>query len=163
MPIKLENLLESEDCGLNVFGDVSEQEHFPYIKVKLSSRIILNFTKAGRLSEQGLVHWSEWIRSFDSRQQFVFRAVPARWMEIFQRTQGALPIDLVVESLYIPYVCDHCGAEENWLAVRGKHFVESHSGKTSRTIFPDSFNCEKCKGLMKFGPWEEKFLKFLDD
>lgn len=162
MPLHVVSKSSDEDLIIELSGDLDETVKFPQMKVRLSSRIIFNCRELGHMNSMGAQIWSKWMGGFDQRQQFVFREVPPRVIDMFNLVKGILPKESTIESFYVPYECNSCGNEENLLVIRGKDYVESMNGQKANLLFPTEINCSKCKNSMRLGVWESKFLRFLE-
>ena len=161
MPIQLISPDTAEDYIIEMSGDLGDDVEFPNKKFRLSQRIIFNCENLRHLSSFAMQKWSRWMKSQDTRQQFVFRMVPPRTIDIFNMIDGYLPDESIIESFYVPYECESCGHEELLLARRGREFVEALGHNAPKLLLPQEINCPKCKSGMKLGVWEAKFLRFL--
>lgn len=162
MPITLNSPDTAEDYILEVSGDLDESITLPTKKFRLSQRIIFNCEKAAHISSYAAQTWSRWMHTQDQRQQFVFRAVSPRIVDLFNLIEGFLPQEAVIESFYVPYECEACSHEELLLARRGREFIEALGDQPAKLLLPQEINCPKCKSGMKLGVWESKYLRFLN-
>jgi anti-anti-sigma regulatory factor len=162
MSLEVQAKSVGEDIVVTLSGQLGEDTEFPKLNTRLSQRVILECDKISHLSSFAGQSWSNWMHKFDSRQQFVFRGVPPRVVDIFNLIEGFLPLEATIESFFVPYECETCGNEEDFLVKRGKDYLEAMNGEPAKLLFPTEINCQKCKNAMRLGVWKEKFLRFLD-
>jgi len=162
MMVQLKSGPADEDVIIELSGPLDEKIQFPDLSVRLRQRVIFECEKIEHVSSFAAQRWSVWMKSKDERQQFVFRKVPVRVIDLFNMVDGYLPPEVVVESFFVPYECAHCEHEEHVLARRGREYVEAAGGHKARILLPEEMNCPKCKNGMKLGAWEDKYLRFLE-
>jgi hypothetical protein len=149
-----------EDIKIKFTRDLDESAQFPVLKVRLSQRIIFDCHQLNTTSSYGLQKWIEWMRSYDSRIQFIFRGCRDRIINALNSVEGFAPAEMVVESFYMPFLCHHCGHEEEILLTRGKDYIEALD-ENARFLAPDMMNCPRCREPMEVAVLEKKYLQFL--
>lgn len=162
MPVLLLTNLSQEDVIVGLSGDLLEKEKFPDMRLRLSQRVIMDCQGLKHISSYAILQWAKWMHSFDPRQQFVFRNLTPRAVDILNSVSGFLPEDFSVETFYVPYECQKCEHEELYLARRGKEFLETQNEKAAILRLPVELNCPQCKSSMIVGVWQNKFLSFLE-
>jgi hypothetical protein len=151
-----------DDIELEMQGALEEGAQLPALKPRLAKRVVIDFEHVDKINPEGLRLLSIWFRGFDQRQQFVFRRVPQRVVDIFNQVRELLPLEHIIESFYVPYQCATCEHTEEWLARRGKDYVEAADGRPLKLNLPTTINCSTCKNLMKIEVWESKYFRFLE-
>ena len=149
-----------EDIQIKFTHHLDESVQFPVLKVRFSQQIIFDCHNLKTVSSYGLQKWITWMRSFDPRIQFVFSGCHSRIVDAFNSVAGFAPQETVVESFYLPFLCHHCGHEEEILLKRGKDYIETLEEK-ARFLAPDMMNCPKCREPMEVAILEKKYLQFL--
>jgi hypothetical protein len=162
MPVQLLSNLSEEDVVIGLTGDLLEKEKFPEMKLRLSQRVVMDCEGLRHISSYAIMQWSRWMKSFDPRQQFVFRNLPPRAVDILNLVDDFLPTECTIENFYVPYECQSCDHEELYLARRGKEYLETQAEKAAILRLPTEINCPKCKNGMTMGVWQSKFLRFLE-
>lgn len=162
MSLHLQFLPDGDDLTIELKGDIDENVVFPEQRVRLAQRIVFECRDLHHINSYGAQIWSKWMRAKDERQQFVFRHVPPRVVDLFNLIEGYLPLETVVESFFVPYECDNCHYEELLLARRGHEYIEAMNKQSAKLLLPTEINCPKCKHGMKLGVWESKYLRFLE-
>jgi len=162
MSLELQFRPEGDDLLIELQGDIDEKVIFPQHKARLAQRIIFDCQNLHHINSYGAHIWSKWMKGHDQRQQFVFRHVPPRVVDLFNLVENYLPRESVVESFYVPYECETCHYEESLLAHRGREYIESINQNPAKLLLPQEINCPKCKHGMKLGVWESKYLRFLE-
>ena len=137
MPIAELSQEGDEDYIIAFTDTVGDDVEFPTTQPKISSRIVFDCGELRHISSYAIQKWSRWMMNFNPRQQFVFRKLPERLVNLFNQVKGLLPKEYIIESFSVLYFCDSCGNEETYLAERGKDFLEPHKQnelqiKTSR-------------------------------
>lgn len=150
------------DVELILADRIEDTDEFPKVQVRLAQRIVFDCRNLKFVSSYGAQKWSLWMRSFDPRQQFVFREVPERTVDIFNLLLNFLPANRTIESFYVPYQCDSCNHEDVLLARRGKEYIEAVDVNPAKVNVPENINCQACKGQMTLGVWKSKYFRFLD-
>lgn len=162
MPTKLRSEPTDEDVLIELYGHFDESVTFPKAKFRLSQRILLDCGGIQHINSHSIQTWMIWMRQFDSRQQFVFKNVPQRVVDIINMVDEFLPLESTVESFYVPYECDKCAHEEFVLVHRGKEFIERTEKSPAKMLFAKELNCPQCKSAMKISVIEKKYFQFLN-
>ncbi len=150
------------DIEIHLVDKLENAADFPSLQPRLAQRIVFECNDLKFVSSYGAQAWALWMQSFDARQQFVFRDVPERAIDIFNLIANFLPSEHVIESFYVPYQCDSCKYETTWLARRGKDYVEAVGDKPAKINMPPTLNCQACKNQMTIGVWGSKYFRFLE-
>jgi hypothetical protein len=162
MPTQLRSNPTDEEVIIELYGNFDESVTFPKDKFRLSQRIIFDCGGVEHINSHSIQTWMIWMRQFDSRQQFVFKNVPQRVVDIINMVDEFLPPESTVESFFIPYECEKCAHEEFILVHRGKEFIERTVKSKAKMMFTKELNCPKCKSAMKISVIEKKYFQFLN-
>ena len=142
-------------------SDIDEFSKFDQIDLPVSARLIFDLEGVMRLNSMGLRTWIQWIRRLKKDTQIVFRKCPKIIMDQVNILDGFLPTDGVIESFFVPYECENCGAEEMKLMERGTHFVEGTADTKEGNLVPENCNCPACGAQMELGIFPNKYFRFL--
>lgn len=135
---------------------------FEGLNPKLSDLVVWDCQAVERVNSVALANWIRCFRRLDPRQQYIFRGVPRRIVEIFNNVADFLPNFYRVESFNFPYSCEFCDHEEDEFLVRGKHYLEAQSATShSVTRIAAQLNCPGCQGMMEPTVKPEVYLRFL--
>ena len=158
----LDTEIVGEDIVLHLPITMNEEIEFPKERPRLRSRVIFDCANTRLVNSVGASIWIEWMRRNDRRQQYVFRNCPRKVVEMMSYMPDFLPQEYTVESFFAPYECLGCGYEGIELNLRGKDFLEAHSGGSPTVKVPSELNCPKCTGKMEFAVIENVYLRFLN-
>lgn len=155
-------ILPDEDLVVVLPSVLDESYEFRALNPRVSDLVVWDCQSVERVNSVGLSNWIQCFRNLDPRQQYVFRKVPRRIVEIFNNVCDFLPTFYRVESFYFPYSCEFCDHEEDEFFVRGKDYLEAQSA-TSHSVsrIPAQLNCPKCQGMMEPTMKPEVYMRFL--
>lgn len=149
------------ECMIHISGAIDDQIRFPVIEFGQARTAILELGGVKMLNSMGLRSWIEWIKGFKDRVQLVFRNCPRSAVDQMNILQGFLPRGSVVESFIIPYHCESCGHTEDYLATRGRDFMEATVDVKEGVVVKPAHPCLVCGQEAKWDIIPAKYFAFL--
>lgn len=151
----------SQDCVVHVEGAINEDTIFKEIDPGSAKVVILDLDKVASLNSMGLRNWLNWVKKIRAKAQIVFRSCPRTVVDQMNILNGFLPMGALVESFYIPFYCDSCGREDNFLAVRGRDYMEATVDAREGMTVPAQRPCPVCQQDMSMDVLPAKYFSFL--
>jgi DNA-directed RNA polymerase subunit RPC12/RpoP len=94
-----------------------------------------------------------WIKTWKAKDGIYLQNCPPHFISQVSILFGFVPDGVVIESFFVPYYCDACGAEE---LVK----VEAGHRDYSAMKIDDEIICPVCSALMHIDVVKDKFLAF---
>jgi anti-anti-sigma regulatory factor len=148
-------------CTVHISGMINENTDFGLLELGDAKVIIMDLEQVTSLNSMGLRNWLNWIKTVKSRMQFNFRNCPRAVVDQMNILHGFLPMGAVIESFFVPYSCASCSHEENYLATRGKDYMEGTVDVKAGTILPEKRPCPVCSASMEWDVLPEQYFSFL--
>lgn len=149
------------ECKVQMAGSINESTDFSEIDLADAKIVILDLEDVKNLNSMGLRNWVSWVKTFRAKVQIYFRKCSRPVVDQMNILQGFLPMNAVVESFFVPYCCKACDHEENYLATRGKDFMEGTVDAREGMVMPESKPCPVCGGQMEWDLVPAKYFGFL--
>jgi anti-anti-sigma regulatory factor len=146
---------------LHFIGILDENTDFRPIKLDGAKSIIVDLEKVTGLNSMGLRNWVLWTKSLKAQAQIFFRHCTRPVVDQMNILNGFLPMGAIVESFYVPYHCEGCAHDDNYLAVRGKDYMEGRADSKEGIKIPDERACTACGEPMQFDVVPRKYFGFL--
>lgn len=135
---------EGSAYQLTLFGEIDENSDFT--KIELPSKGILTIDLKGikMLNSMGLRNWVQWSRGLRQLAVVKFQNCPNIIVHQINILEGFIPLGATVESMDVPYLCDSCGVEFNYHAIRGKDYMEATKESPLQINLPEPLPCPEC-------------------
>jgi len=159
--IQFKSFNHGEECTVVVDGQIDENSDFSKVQVGAASTIFLDLQNVSSLNSMGLKKWLEWVRDIRDGRQLFFRNCPRPVVDQMNILNGFLPMGAIVESFSVPYYCGECSHEENYLATRGKDFLEGTVDKKEGVLLTEKKECPICQAKMEWDIIPQKYFSFL--
>ena len=150
----------SEGKKLFLSEEIDENASFSDLETIKTKVLIVDLNGIRKLNSMGLKKWIMWTRS-QAGTQFVFSRCPAAIVNQMNILEGFLPQGSIVDSFYIPYKCDSCGAEHSQLAQRNFDYQEATNDQPLRIALASTRPCENCDETMEWDVIEKLYFRFL--
>jgi anti-anti-sigma regulatory factor len=138
-------------------GDVNENCDLTDLQAQLRGTVELDLESVTRVNSCGVREWVNFMRSLGELgvQVSFVRCSPAVVLQLntIYNFRGRARI----RSFFAPYVCEVCRSDEYRLLNVNEHFPDR-----SR-LYPPSFRCDRCFGVMVFDELPERYLSFLHE
>lgn len=152
---------EGEDWVLSFSGDLDEYFQFQRLDHPKLSRLIINFERLKLINSVGVQEWIKWMQSLPSDLPVIFRYCHYNIVMQMNSFKEFLPPGGIVESFDVPYECEECGYEHQFLACRGRDFVEETATGPIGNLTPDMLDCPECHNDMEQAIFADKYFFFL--
>jgi anti-anti-sigma regulatory factor len=149
------------ECKIQMEGFINENTDFEEIRLADAKIVILDLELVRSLNSMGLRNWVSWVKTFRAKAQIFFRKCPRPVVDQMNILQGFLPMGAIVESFFVPYCCKSCDHEENFLATRGKDFMEGTIDAKEGMFVPATRPCPVCGAQMEWDVIPVKYFSFL--
>lgn len=149
------------NCVIYMSGTINENSEFNKIDLSNAKLIYLDLRDVRNLNSMGLRNWVQWVKGLKAKHQMVFRNCPRSVVDQMNILQGFLPMGAIVESFFVPYVCDHCGHDESFLATRGQDYMEGSIDTKEGASMASSRPCPSCGKNMEMDVVPSKYFNFL--
>jgi anti-anti-sigma regulatory factor len=149
---------------ISFVGEIDEDakfDSFGSVNFDGLTTVIFDLENVTLLNSCGLRTWISWVKTFPSEIITVFRRCPQMIVEQMSILDGFVPKNSMFESFYVPYYCDDCDEEADWLAIRGEDFVAGTTDFKYSVSIKDDVLCPSCKKEMELDILPEKYFKFL--
>lgn len=150
-----------KDCTIHFSGAINENSDFSGMDLGAAKVLILDLHGVTSLNSMGLRNWVNWVKGVKNKMQLHFRQCPRVVVDQMNVLQGFLPMGAVVESFFVPYHCDACQHEENYLATRGKDYMEGTVDTRDGIVMPETRPCPVCAAQMDWDIVPLKYFSFL--
>lgn len=151
---------KQNECTIEVQGAINENSDFSVIDLKSAKMVYLDLKSVTTLNSMGLRNWVNWVKQLKITQMIV-RHCPRAVVDQMNILHGFLPMGAIVESFFVPYSCQNCGLEENYLALRGRDFQEGNVDTKEGHNLPQVKTCPKCQGQMEMDVVSSRYFIFL--
>lgn len=146
----------------SVEGPISESNSIFSASVSNATEVHIDLSIMTFINSIGVKNWISFMVKIPTRAQVYLINAPLVMLNQVSMVQGFLPKNGFVQSFRAPYHCDSCGAEEIFLAERGKDYeYASHNGGTPKIDIPEERPCSKCRKEMSLDFNIAKTLAFL--
>ncbi|MCB0350325.1 MAG: hypothetical protein KDD38_04020 [Bdellovibrionales bacterium] len=143
-------------------GTVDENAKFNDINLKQNTQLIIDMKNVNLLNSLGLRNWILWVKTLKQYTGGIFlRNCPNVVVHQMNVLDGFLPLHATVESILIPFLCDSCGHEFDYLATRGKDYKEAFDGQSEAVLMPLEQTCTKCGKIAEADIIPAKHFQFL--
>ncbi len=140
---KIESLDKKEIVYFS--GYIDENADFQSIQPKDVPQLVIDLKGVEHLNSLGLRTWVNWVKSLPQYPGGIFlRHCPSSVVHQMNILEGFLPLQAVIESLEVPFLCDHCGHSSSFWAKRGTDYREASTDNAGFVKVPLELPCEKC-------------------
>lgn len=149
-------ILENADSTkLIIKGRIDENTKLPNVLAK-GQPLHIDLGGVTGVNSVGCRQWAIWIKNLKRGGATFLHKCPPIFINQVNILIGLLPDDFTVESFYVPYHCESCGAEEVQLFERGRHFQTLEAINVQEQII-----CPVCSALMELDVVKERYFGFL--
>ncbi len=143
-------------------GIIDGDANFSKITPKKSSQLIIDLKDVELLNSLGLRNWVQWVKTLDQYPSGIYlRNCPNVVVHQMNVLNGFMPLQAIVESIVIPFLCESCNTESNYLAVRGRDYKEAMDGEPAHILMAFSKKCENCGENAEADIIPSKYFQFL--
>ena len=139
-------------------GSIDEETNFAEID-GTEPRLIFDLSGVSLINSMGIRNWVNWMKANRNRS-LVFRNCSKPIVDQINALEGFLPPGSVVESFFVPYVCENCGHADRVL-FRRTHEFDQGTADQKQSIRPPELKCPKCGEQMEMDVIEAKYFRFL--
>lgn len=148
---------------LYLIGKIDENSNFKEIKLPQANQLMIDLQGIYHINSMGLKNWSIWVKNLPKYPGGIgLRNCPKVVVNQINILEGFLPSGATVESIEVPFFCDECKTESNYLAVRGKDYIEKTADQSEKILMQFIKKCEKCGSTAHADIIEMKHFKFLN-
>lgn len=145
---------KDDNIHIQCSGFIDEDTVFPSLDLKGCNGITVDWQGAKGINSCGIREWLRWTEKLPNSVKLVFLNCPRIVVNQISMVKGFLPDTAVVQSLFVPYYCDHCDSVTSVLFRQGVEF-------NSDTINPPSaVVCGKCGANTEIDVVPSKYFRF---
>ena len=136
--------IESSDKQEVIYltGYVDENADFSGLNPKPSVQLVIDLAGVEHLNSLGLRTWVNWVKKLDQYPGGIFlRRCPNVVVHQMNILEGFIPLNAVVESLEVPFLCDACGHSFKYWAERGRDYKEAAADQPAYVKAPNELPC----------------------
>lgn len=159
--IKVDVSKEGPDITISLKGTINEDAKFVPLEGEDSKRLIFDLEQIALINSCGLRNWVQWMAKESPHSQVVYKKCPKQLVDQINILEGFMPRGAIMESFYVPYYCESCGFEENFLAKRGTDYKEGSADSPEELTIPLVKTCPKCEARLEADIVPDKYFKFL--
>lgn len=139
-------------------GFLDERMQFPKIEGEIRERLDIDLSDVEQMNSTGCRNWVIWIQKLRplAKNGVFLHNCPSQFISHASVLTGLIPVGVTVQSFYVPYFCESCGASERMRFELGKDFRDLATLKIR-----DSIVCPVCSSSMKIDVIKENFLRFM--
>lgn len=134
---------------------MDERMQLPEMKSDLPGRLDIDLQDLESMNSTGCRNWVHWIRAIKAKGIYLHNC-PPQFVSQAAILKGVIPDGVTVQSFYIPYYCDSCGASETVRMELGKDFRDYES-----LVIRDQIICPVCSSIMRLDIVKERYVSFL--
>ncbi|MCB0384922.1 MAG: hypothetical protein KDD43_05985 [Bdellovibrionales bacterium] len=123
--------------------------------------LTLDFENMTFINSVGVKSWLDWIKALPENLTVHFVNCTPLIVNQLNQVIGFIPPKGIIESFFIPYICDECGNEDRVLAKKDVDFDWPAQSKPPRISAPNSITCSNCRSQMEMDMLPSKFFAFL--
>lgn len=146
--------LETE-CRVILVGAIDENCRLPELPASIVVPLRIDLSGIKSINSVGCREWTVWLKKVQALGGIHLYRCPSVFISQVNILVGFVPEDIVIESFYVPYYCESCGAEESVLYERGKHFTDINAIVPKETII-----CPVCSASMGLDVVKERYFNF---
>jgi anti-anti-sigma regulatory factor len=152
---------QNQTLKVSIIGAINENTTFAELDLNGAKEIHLDLKQVSNLNSMGLRNWLIWVKKLKGKAQMRFQNCPRVVVEQMAILQGFLPIGAIVDSFQVPYYCDSCGHEEQFMAFRGRDYMEATADTPEGVKVPEIKPCPSCQLKMNIDIVPLKYFSFL--
>lgn len=137
-------------------GFLDEAYEFPDISQPIKGRLDIDLLDLDLMNSTGSRNWVMWIKSIRASEGIFLHNCPPQFISHASILVGLIPAWVTVQSFFVPYFCESCGASERTRHELGKDFMDFASLKVR-----DQIVCPVCSASMRLDVMKDSFLRFL--
>jgi hypothetical protein len=153
--LQVEHDTAGREHRVELTGQLDERADLGPLAQALEGRAIFDLAQVSFINSIGVREWVRLQRALAEKQvEVVLRRCSeamVHQMNMIVETVGQAK----VESFFVPYVCDACGAEASMCIE-----VEAHAAGLRRMEAPEQ-KCAECGGVMAFAEIPARYLLFV--
>ena len=156
--MKTEKSEESRHLILKVSGPIDEDSIFPQVSAPVGGDVVVDLDKVTIINSCGVREWVRWIAPLAATAPVVLRSCPKSIIDQANTVEGFLPKGVKVESFYVSYYCDKCGAS---MAIP---FQTDNVASNRKKAIPVEIVCTHCKKAgAEIDVVPQKYFLFLEN
>lgn len=138
---------------IKLSGPLDENVILPKFEGPVPDRLNIDLKDLANINSVGCRNWMNWIKSVKAKDGIFLHNCPPHFISQVSILFGFVPEGVVIQSFFVPYYCDACGAEE---------LLKIEAGALGFTDFKidDEIICPVCSALMHIDVVKDKFLAF---
>lgn len=153
MSFQAEVTQNASESQIALVGAIDENCRLPQIKTK---KISMNLNGVTSVNSEGVRLWATWVKNLKPGTDVELHHCPAAFINKLGELAGFSLEFVRIESFYVPYFCESCGAEETLLFEHGVHFQDINAINVNESII-----CPVCSSSMKLDVVKENYFAFL--
>ena len=138
---------------LKLTGPLDEHTELPTYTKPINGSLSIDLKDLSTINSVGCRTWINWIKSINASDGIYLYNCPPQFISQVSILFGFVPEGVIIQSFYVPYYCDSCGAEEFYK-------VEAGNSDYEKLKVPDNIICPVCSASMHIDVVKEKFLAF---
>ena len=163
-PFKFSQRTEKNILHLTLEGEIQATCLFPELDLSDVNKLDFDLGKITYINSGGIRNWVLWMAQLNKKfptEKFVFRQIPPIIVSQIGNVDSFIPKRSKIESVFIPFFCDHCGAAATNLFEPEKYFQESKPKVEILTAMSE-MTCPQCSKGMEIDAFPEKYLTCLE-
>jgi hypothetical protein len=153
--LQVEHDVAGHEHRVELAGQLDERADLAPIAQKAAGRVVFDLAQVSFINSIGVREWVRLLRALgDKKVEVVLRRCSEAMVH-----QMNMIVETVaharVESFYVPYLCDACGAEASMCID-----VDAHMPALRRMEAPVQ-KCPECGGVMSFAEIPARYLLFV--
>ncbi len=161
---RLSHRLDSQavDQTLYLSGDVDEHADFNQIKIVSTAPLTIDLAQVHHVNSMGVRLWVNWVKTLPKVASAIrFRNCPRVVVQQLNVLKGFLPGNSLIDSLMVPFYCQNCEQESEYLAKRGEDYLEKNADQDAHVKMQLDRPCPTCGEIESADIIPENYFKFL--
>lgn len=125
-------------------GVIDERSKIFDLTIEEDTDVMMDLTKMICINSIGIKMWIEWVGKFPKSVVIHLSKCPFLIINQSVTVKGFISENSYLESFFVPYYCNSCGAEKYHLLNRGTDYEYRTLNQVAKATFPDRFKCVKC-------------------
>ncbi|MGE4131488.1 MAG: hypothetical protein AB7F86_07600 [Bdellovibrionales bacterium] len=144
------------DTILTINGALNENAQFPNFPNPIGGRLVIDLEGVTMINSLGCRTWSQWLNKINAKNGVALQRCSPPVVHQLNVLSGFIGPNAVVESAFVTYYCDSCGATEKVLVPLGAGIKSIDQIKLDETMI-----CPVCSALMELEVSPERYFTFV--
>ncbi len=163
-PFKTALFQDKNVISISLEGEMQTGCPFPELELSGAKDLVFDLAKISYINSGGIRDWIVWTMQLNKNfpgVRFVFKNIPPIMFTQIVNIDSFIPKRSKIESVYIPFFCDHCGAGATKLFMSARVFKELPDKDKILALMCD-LKCQKCHEPMEIDAFPDKYFACLE-